>query len=698
MSAPLLVELLTEELPPHSLQALSAAFAQGLRAGLIKRGLAQDNAAATAYATPRRLAVTVDGVDGRAADRAETLRLMPARVAYVDGGDPAPALLKRLAKEGVTPQEAKLEQREEDGTLYVFLARTAAGATLEAGLQAALDETLAALPVAKVMSYQLADGETTVQFVRPAHGLVALHGRDVVKVAALGLKAGRVTRGHRFQGADDISIDHASAYADALEAHGKVVPSFTARRARIQAAIAEVCGRVGLNPGGDTAGLLDEVTALVEWPAVYVGGFEAEFLAVPPECLVLTMRANQKYFPLFDEAGRLSNRFLIVSNLELADPSRVVQGNERVIRPRLADARFFYDTDRKTPLASRVPGLEKVVYHNKLGSQLQRAQRVEKLAAGIASLAAADAGRAQRAALLAKADLLTNMVGEFPELQGVMGRYYALHDGEDAEVAQAIEEQYRPRYAGDALPETRTGLYLALADKLETLAGLFGLGQQPTGDKDPYALRRAALGVARILVECDLPLSLPDLTAAAFATFEGKVQDAQSDLQTFIYDRLRGYLREAGYSANEIAAVVDARPARLGRVVPQLQAVREFSTLPEAASLAAANKRVANILKQAEAKGEAYARAGLKGLKEPAEKSLQSTLASAQSNADACFAKDDYAGYLRSFAVLKGPVDSFFEHVMVMVEDEPLRHSRLALLADLRAAMNRFADIAKLAA
>jgi len=437
---------------------------------------------------------------------------------------------------------------------------------------------------------------------------------------------------------------------------------------------------------------------LVEFPTVYAGEFEADFLAVPQECLILTMRQNQRYFPLFDASGKLTNRFLIVSNMQLADPRNIVEGNQRVIRPRLADARFFFETDKKTTLAERVPRLASIVYHNKLGSQLDRVERVRRLASTIAGLIVADPKLADRAALLAKADLVTNMVGEFPELQGIMGRYYALADGEDPRAADAIEQHYRPRFAGDKLPENEVSDAVALADKLEILAGMFGISQQPSGDRDPFALRRHALGVIRILIEHGLTLSLHDLVKAAFAIFpSGMLGDAHSDLQVFIWERLRGYLRDAGYTANEVESVLCMNPTRLDQVPLQLAAVRAFSSLPEAESLAAANKRVVNILRQAEAKGERFVNAEMAGLKEPAERALFEALSTASRQATLLFEQGDFTGYLKTFAVLKSPVDAFFDSVMVMVDLPELRHNRLALLADLRKEMNRVADISKLA-
>ena len=700
MSANLLVELFTEELPPKALKRLGAAFGNGIAAGLAKAQLtAADAKVVRVFATPRRLAALIPDVLTKGTDRAESKKLMPSKVAYGADGKPTPALAKRLEKEGATASQ--LERKTEGNAEYVFLNQTIAGVTLAVGLQTALDEAIAKLPIPKVMGYQLADGVTTVQFVRPAHGLVALHGAEIVPVSVLGLAAGRVTHGHRFQGVKDISVATADAYEEALAAHGSVIASFDERQTDIARQLAERASalKASLGADADYAPLLEEVTALVEHPSVYVGEFETEFLSVPPECLVLTMRQNQKYFPLFDAAGKLINKFLIVSNMRLADPKNIVEGNQRVVRPRLADARFFFETDKKTRLEDRVPQLAKVVYHNKLGSQLDRVGRVQKLAAAIAQKIGADPKLADRAALLAKADLTTNMVGEFPELQGIMGRYYALADGEDPRVAEAVQQHYQPRFAGDAPPKNSIAIALALADKLETLTGMFGIGQQPTGDKDPFALRRHALGVVRILIENNLVISLHDLVNEAFAAFpSGMLGGAHTDLQLFVLERLRGYLREAGYTANEVESVLCMGPTRLDQVPIQLAAVRAFASLPEAASLAAANKRVANILKQAEGKGETVAHAEAGKLQDPAERELFQAIETAVRQATPLFEKGDYTGYLKTFAILKKPVDAFFESVMVMADDLELRKNRLALLSDLRLGMNRVADLSKLAA
>ena len=707
----LLVELFVEELPPKALKKLGESFASTLAASLKASGLAAADAAVTPFASPRRLAVHVTGVAARAADKAVQQKLMPVAVALTADGQPTPALLKKLASVGADASVVPSLKRQPDGKAEaLFLDSVVAGASLADGLQKALDEALARLPIPKVMSYQLADGWTSVNFVRPAHGLVALHGADVVPVATLGLVAGRTTTGHRFEAANPtVTLREADSYADQLVGEGAVIPGFDARRAEIVRQLAAAAARQGLKPIDDEA-LLDEVCALVERPNVLTCQFEPEFLEVPQECLILTMKANQKYFPLLDAQAKLTNKFLIVSNIRPEDPSAVIGGNERVVRPRLADAKFFFDQDRKKTLESRVAGLAKVVYHGKLGTQGERTERVRALTHLIvrqlgehqpASVQSHDelqmlAHKADQAALLAKTDLLTDMVGEFPELQGIMGGYYARFQGLRDGVAIAIEDHYKPRFAGDALPRNHTGTVVALADKLETLVGLFGIGQLPTGDKDPFALRRHALGVIRILVEKNLPLDLPELLRSAAPVFGGLIEDPTPKLLPFFADRLAVSLREQGYSAQEVDAVLALAPTRLGEVPRRLAAVRAFAGLPEAASLAAANKRIGNILKKAE--GEVEAKVNTALLQEAAEQALFEALGTVQPEADRLFEQGDHAGSLKALAALKTPVDAFFDDVMVNAEDAQLRANRLGLLKTLHEAMNRVADLSRLAA
>jgi glycyl-tRNA synthetase beta chain len=705
----LLVELFVEELPPKALKKLGEAFSQILADTLKTQGLIDDASVVTPYASPRRLAAHITQVAVRGADKPVCTKLMPVSVGLNAEGQATPALLKRLSAMGLDASVVPQLKRMPDGKAEaLFFDTVAPGVELAVGLQKALDEALAKLPIPKVMTYQLADGWSTVNFVRPAHALIALHGADIVPISTLGLNAGRETHGHRFEALKHpLQIENADSYAAQMQTEGAVIPGFAERRAEIerqlQAAAAKVGG--GVQPLHDDA-LLDEVTALVELPNVLLCQFEAEFLQVPQECLILTMKANQKYFPLLASDGRLTNQFLIVSNISPADPSAVIGGNERVVRPRLADAKFFFDQDCKKTLESRVLDLAKVVYHNKLGTQGERVQRVSAIAKAIGEKLGEKLGgetlalRAEQAALLAKADLLTDMVGEFPELQGIMGRYYALHDGLSGEIADAIEDHYKPRFAGDALPRNPVGLAVALADKLETLVGLFGIGQRPTGDKDPFALRRHALGVIRMLIEANLALNLSSLIDIAGKQF-GAIQEFQSDRASvevvdFIVDRLAGSLRDQGYTALEVDAVLALRPQLLGDIPKRLAAVRAFAALPEAESLAAANKRVGNILKKVDGEVEPVTNPYL--FQEAAEIALNAALGEVEPVADAAFDAGDYTASLKSLAALKAPVDDFFDHVMVNAEDAGLRANRLGLLARLRRAMNRVADLSRLAA
>ena len=692
--APLLVELLTEELPPKALQRLGESLASGIADALGAHALLADGARIDAFATPRRLAVRIDAVLELAPDRAVEIKGPSVKVGLDGAGQPTVALRKWAEK-----QHCALESlvRASDGKQECFFLRTTQpGARLADVIQATIEQAVAHLPVPRLMQYQLADGRTTVSFARPAKGLVVLHGPRVLPVALLGLQAGRATRGHRFLSAGTIEIADPHGYESALQS-AHVMPSFDARRRTIAALLAARASELGATIGDDpaVAQLLDEVTALVEWPAVYAGRFDDAFLAVPQECLILTMRTNQKYFPLFDASGRLLSRFLIVSNMAIDEPSAIVDGNERVVRPRLADARFFFDQDRRSTLASRVERLGTVVYHAKLGTQGERVQRVRAIARGIARLLGADVDAADRAALLAKADLLTGMVGEFPELQGVMGRYYARHDGETEAVAIAIEEQYRPRFAGDALPASDTGTVLALADKLETLAGLFAIGQHPSGDRDPFALRRHALGVIRMVIERHLDLDVSRALGIAFDAFAADHADARAALTDFLYDRLVGYLRDRGFSANEVSAVVALRPERLATVPARLAAVREFASMPQSEALAAANKRIGNLLRKAGGSLGDLVDRSLLG--EAAERELADTVDALSPRVDEALARADFTTAMTLMASARAAVDRFFDAVMVMADDARVRDNRLALLAHLSRLMNRVADISKLA-
>ena len=707
-TANLLVELFVEELPPKALKHLGQAFARVLLEQLQAQGLAGADAQVTDFASPRRLAAHVTSVLAQAADKAVQQKLMPVSVGLDASGQATPALLKKLQALGADLSDpaaavAALKRAPDGKAEALFYDSVVKGAGLAAGLQKALDEAIAKLPIPKVMQYQLETdcdlpGWSSVHFVRPAHGLMALHGSTVVPVKALGLKAGNSTQGHRFEAlVPSVVLTHADHYAEALRSQGAVIASFAERRAEIerqlQAAAAQVGG--GVRPIEDEA-LLDEVTALVERPNVLVCQFEQQFLDVPQECLILTMKANQKYFPLLDAAGKLTNRFLVVSNISPADASAVIGGNERVVRPRLADAKFFFDQDRKKTLESRVEGLSKVVYHNKLGTQGERMARVCAIAQAIGQqLGGAElAAKAEQAARLAKTDLLTDMVGEFPELQGIMGNYYAQNDGLGQEIASAISDHYCPRFAGDHLPANLVGVTVALADKLETLVGMFGIGNLPTGDRDPFALRRHALGVIRLLIEKDLPLDLSALLAQAVPVFGAQITDASAALSEFVYERLAGALREQGYSAQEVEAVLALKPGRLADVNRRLLAVRAFAALPESPALAAANKRIGNILKKAD-EVDAHVNPAL--LQEDAEKGLYAAMQKLLPESESQFKAGDYTASLQTMAALRGPVDAFFDDVMVNAEQMDLRLNRQGLLKSLHVAMNRVADLSRLA-
>ena len=691
----LLVELQTEELPPKALDTLSKAFGNEIAKSLAAQHLTEAGSVATCYGTLRRLAVHITNVLDHSADEPFSKKLMPKAIGLDAEGKPAAPLLKKLQALGLGA-DAKLVTKTEGGKDFLYVEDTKHGIPLAEGLQAAIEDSAKKLPIPRVMSYQLPDGETTVEFVRPVRYLTALYGEDVVPVTFLGLKAGRVTRGHRFMSAGEMTIDSADSYAEQLK-NACVMVSYADRRALICKLLNDKAAELGGTAIMPEA-LLDEVTALTEWPVVYASEFEKEYLSVPEECLILTMQLNQKYFPLRDASGRLMNKFLLVSQLVAADGGKEISaGNARVVRARLADAKFFYETDQKETLESRVPGLKNVVYHAKLGSQFERTDRVRAMAGLIAIGLHASPEDAARAAYLAKADLRTLMVGEFPELQGIMGQYYAQHDGEKADVALAIREHYQPRFAGDALPSTPVSLSLAIADKLETLTGLFGIGQMPTGEKDPYALRRHAISILRMVIEKNLPLKLSDLLELGFEIerhVEG-VKDARKELRDFFFDRLRVMFKDQGYTAQEIDAVLSLNPDQLNEIPARLAAVRSFEKLPESEALAAANKRISNILKKIE--GEVPTKIDPSLFESDAEKALSSAIDQVEPAALADFEAGHYEEMLSRLSTLKTPVDEFFDKVMVNADDPALRANRQALLARLHHLMNQVAELAKIA-
>ena len=684
MTQTLLIELLTEELPPKALNNLGNHFAQSIAEGLEKAQLIDGATQYTAYASPRRLAVSVANVKPVQADQ-HVVRKGVSVAAGMKDGVPTKALEGFARSCGVEIGSLKIiHDGKQDVYAHEF---TQAGQTLAVLLGEIINTAIKKLPIPKVMRW----GSSTHTFVRPVHGLVALHGADVVPVNVLGLDSGRQTLGHRFLSQGAIIFAQADDYAQQIAEQGKVIASFAERRAAIKTGLDKVSGSLNARVAADDA-LLDEVTALVEYPVVLQAEFEAHFLAVPQECLILTMQQNQKYFPLLDKNGKLMNRFLLVSNLETADPSHIIHGNERVLRARLSDAEFFYKQDQKATLESRLPKLEHVVYHNKIGSQAQRIDRLQTIAAHIAEQLGADRATAERAARLAKADLVTEMVGEFPELQGTMGKYYALLDGEQPEIAAAIEQHYQPRFAGDALPESPIATAVALADKLETLMGIWGIGLIPTGDKDPYALRRAALGVLRMLMNS--PLSINDLLRTVAAQFPQDLLAANTvaEVANFMQARL-AVLLQNDYAQDTVAAVLAQRPDRLDDLADKLQAVESFKKLTEAAALAAANKRVHNLLKKADAELGA-AQENL--LQEEAERALFAATQALRPTVQNALAQHDFQAALTALSAVKPQVDAFFDNVMVMADDDAVKQNRLNLLNELSQLMNAVADISLL--
>ncbi|PLC55398.1 glycine--tRNA ligase subunit beta [Pollutimonas nitritireducens] len=707
-SRPLLVELLTEELPPKALQKLGIAFAEGIRKILDQHHLLAADCITSDFSTPRRLGVVLGTVFAQAPDQAYTEKLMPAKIGLTPTGEISPALEKKLASKGLGHLCASELIIESDGKQdYLYARGVATGALLRTALQEALDYAVAHLPIPKVMRYQLADGVSSVKFVRPAHRLIALWGKEIVATQVLGLEAGRTTLGHRFMASRAIDITSPDTYEQQLHDEGKVIASFTSRRALINQQLQSQAQALGATIGtdDDVHALLEEVTALVEHPTVYVGEFEQQFLQVPPECLILTMRLNQKYFPLFEpETGRLTHRFLIVSNMQVDDPVHIIEGNQRVVRPRLADAEFFFQTDRKVRLADRVAGLATSVYHNKLGTQLERVERVRHIARHVAGQLGANVENADRAALLAKADLGSNMVGEFPELQGIMGGYYAKADGEPDDVVLALQDQYRIRLDTPVSAGTLTSAVLFIAERAETLLGIWGIGLVPTGERDPYGLRRAALGLISafeqlqaggyLAIHNSQGLRLPQLLAQAAASFAPDALGAATahEVQAFVYERYRNQLNN-DFDRNVVDAVLAIEPP-LHQVHARIQACANFAQRPEAESLAAANKRIANLLKKADEQPGAVDPGKLA---EPAEQALDAVIRKLKPQAEAQLAQGDFTASLATVAQARMAVDTFFNDIMVMADDPAIRANRLALLAELHHVMNQVADISRLA-
>jgi glycyl-tRNA synthetase beta chain len=693
----LLIELLTEELPPKSLARLSVAFADAVTDSLRAGAFIGAGDAPEKFATPRRLAVLIPNVRARQRDGVVERKGPSVQAGLDASGRPTPALVGFSRSCGVDP--SKLERRKDKKGEYFLYRLKKKGEPLAAHLAGYVEQAVKRLPVAKLMRWSSRD----IQFVRPVHGLVMLHGSKVVPGEVLGLKSGNKTRGHRFMSRGPITIKRAVDYAKTLRVQGKVVAGYDTRQEQIVRGLDAAAAKLGAGTAwrlGQEMELVEEVTSIVESPSVHIGAFDPAFLEVPRECLISSMQHHLKHFALADARGRLQPRFLFVANTQPRDPSQIVHGNERVLRARLADAKFFYDQDRKTRLAERVPRLAHVVYHSKLGSQLERVERIQVLAAAIALMLKADPVAAERAAYLSKADLLTDMVGEFPELQGVMGRYYARHDGEAADVADAIEQHYLPRAAGAELPRGAIATSVALADKLDALVGIFGIGLAPSGEKDPFGMRRAAVGVLRILIEEALSLDLGELLEQARRRFEGVALAAgvTGELRDFFHDRLRPYLRERGYAPDEIEAVLALAPSRLDQLIPRLDALRKFRAAPEGQALAAANKRIQNILRQATDGDPDQIAPAIDGtlFREEAEKRLAAELSAVAKRVRPLTAAGDFAAALKELSHLRATIDTFFDKVMVMVEDENLRTARLQLLAQIRSEFRAIADVSKL--
>lgn len=691
----LLVELQTEELPPKALEKLSLAFAKEIFASLKNANFLTESSAYKVFGSPRRLAVRVTDVLANSPDEPFVQKLVPVRVGLDAQGQATPALLKKMNALGIECDVAALKQVDDGKNVQLVFEGIKKGRSLQKGLQDALDSSIKNLPIPKVMTYQLQDGVSTVAFVRPVKHLVALYGADVVAVNALGLQADRVTMGHRFHSEGRVCIADADAYEQTLKA-AHVIPSYDDRRTMLRTMLQREASRLHgsvIMPED----LLDEVTALTEWPVVYTSQFEKEFLEVPEECLILTMQLNQRYFALRDQDGKLMNTFLLASQIEASDGGVAISsGNARVVRARLADAKFFYDQDRLQTLESRVDGLQHVVYHNKLGTQAQRMLRVKAMAYAIAQKLGTNAQYAERAAMLAKADLRTLMVGEFPELQGIMGEYYATHDKEPADVALAIREHYQPRFAGDALPSTMVSLSVALADKMETLMGLFGIGQMPTGEKDPFALRRHALGVLRMLMEKNLPITLSELVDLAWNVEKevAGVQDNREALLQFFADRLRVMLRDSGYTSHEVDSVLAVSVPFLGELPQRLEAVKAFASLQDAEGLAAANKRITNILKKSDVKD--FVSVDTAVFEHVAENDFFNALCEVEQLVQVALDQKDFSMAMQHLTKLSIPVDAFFANVMVNADNRAVRNNRLALLKKANDVMKRVADISRL--
>ena len=682
-----LVEIGTEELPPKALRNLAESFAAQLTAELDSAGLAHGEV--KWYAAPRRLAVKVANLSAAQPDRVVEKRGPAIAAAFDASGAPTKAAEGWARGCGITVDQA--ERLKTDKGEWLMYRAQVQGESAQQLLPGMIATALAKLPVPKLMRW----GDSDVQFVRPVHTVTLLLGDELIPATILGIESGRTLRGHRFMGEPEFTIDHADQYPEILATRGKVMADYEARKAKIKADAEAAARQIGGNPDLSDS-LLEEVASLVEWPVVLTATFEEKFLAVPAEALVYTMKGDQKYFPVYGHDGKLLPHFIFVANVESSDPQQIIAGNEKVVRPRLADAEFFFNTDRKKRLEDNLPRLETVLFQQQLGTLRDKTDRIQALAGWIAAQTGADVNMATRAGLLSKCDLMTNMVFEFTDTQGVMGMHYARHDGEAEEVAVALNEQYQPRFAGDDLPSSPVACALAIADKMDTLAGIFGIGQHPKGDKDPFALRRAALGVLRIIVEKQLPLDLQTLTEEAVRLYGSKLSNAQvvDEVIDFMLGRFRAWYQEEGHSVDTIQAVLARRPTRPADFDARMKAVSHFRTLDEAAALAAANKRVSNILAKATEPLNDRVQASL--LKENEEIKLATFVTALESKLQPWFAQGRYQDALIELAQLRETVDNFFDKVMVNAEDREVRINRLTLLAKLRELFLQVADISLL--
>jgi len=684
-----LIELGTEELPPKALKSLGEAFATQFEAALTQADLSFDSV--SWFAAPRRLAVYVSGLAEGQADKVVEKRGPAVSAAFDADGNPTKAAQGWARGNGIDVADA--ERLVTDKGEWLLHKAHVPGQSVAELLEGLINQAVSKLPIPKPMRW----GNYNTQFIRPVHTLCVLYGSEVVNVSVLGLTSGRVVQGHRFHGEGRFELDHADNYASALEQQ-YVLADFEARKDKVRQQLEDAAQSLSLKPDYNED-LLEEIASLVEWPVVLQAGFDEAFLAVPKEALIYTMKDDQKYVPLLDSDGALSNTFLFVTNIESRDASQVISGNEKVIRPRLADAEFFFNSDKKTTLESRLESLETVLFQKQLGTLKEKSERISALSTFIASQIDANETQAARAGLLAKTDLMSNMVMEFPDVQGVMGKYYALNDGEDAPVAEALYEQYMPRFAGDALPSSGVSASVALADKLDTLVGIFGIGQLPKGDKDPFALRRAAIGVLRFVTELSLPLDLETLVSKAIDVYGDKLTNAetQSQVVDFVLGRFTALLQDQAIAIDVIQAVAARRPTKPADYLARVHAVDKFRALEEAEALAAANKRVANILAKQNVEVTDTVNIDESLLAEEAEKALYVELKAAQKEVDIAVPSQDYTRILTALATLRNVIDNFFDNVMVMADDEAVKNNRLALLSLLRQLFLTTADISILA-